>query len=72
MCPVYVNVLICRLITRLEEDKSMCFDVEFTLNRFPVCAMHRAIDLLLERNMFDVVFPPKGNHPALSTEGGIR
>jgi hypothetical protein len=36
-----------KLMVRLQEDPSMWFDLEFTSNRFPVCTMHQADDLLL-------------------------
>jgi hypothetical protein len=50
----------------------MCFDVEFTSNRFPVRTMHQAVDLLLQRDMLDVVFPPESSLPALPVEEDIE
>jgi hypothetical protein len=61
-----------KLIIRLQENSSMCFDVEFTSNRFPPRAMHRAIDLLLERDMLHVVFPPDSSLPALPVDEDIQ
>jgi hypothetical protein len=65
-------MFICRLMVRLLEDPSICFDVEFTSNRFPVLTMHQAVDLLLQKDMLDVVFPPGSSLPALPVEEDIQ
>lgn len=59
------------LMDRLESDPSLHFDVHFALNRFPLYVMHRSIDLLVKRNMFDVVFPPGSSLPSLHVQGDI-
>jgi hypothetical protein len=57
---------------RLESNPGLHFDVRFTMGRLPFCMMHRAVDLLVERNMFDVVFPSGSNLPSLRIQGDIK
>jgi hypothetical protein len=57
---------------RLESNPDLHFDVHFTLNRFTFYVMHRAVELLVNQNMFDMVFPPGSNLPALHIQGDIR
>lgn len=60
------------LMERLEENPNLQFDVHFTLNRFPLYVMHRAINLLVEEGMFHVVFPQDVTFPLLPIQGGIE
>jgi hypothetical protein len=57
---------------RLQENPNLRFDVHFTLNRFPLYVMHRAINLLVEEGMFHVVFPSDVRFPPLPIQGGIE
>jgi hypothetical protein len=57
---------------RLEVIPDLRFDVHFSLNRFPLYVMHRAIDLLVKEGMFHVVFPPDGSFPPLPIRGAIQ
>jgi hypothetical protein len=56
----------------LESNPNQHFDVHFALNRYPLRTMHRAVDLLVEHEMFDVVFPPGSNLPTLRVRGKIE
>jgi hypothetical protein len=57
---------------RLKENPNLRFDVHFSLNRFSLFVMHRAIDLLVEEDKFDVVFPPDLTFPPLRIQGDIE
>jgi hypothetical protein len=59
-------------MVRLEENPNLRFDVHFTLNRFSLYVMHRAIDLLVKEGMFHVVFPPDLSFPPLPVQGDIE
>jgi hypothetical protein len=57
---------------RLESNPDLHFDVRFTLSRFPFYVMHRSVDLLVEQEMFHVVFPPGSSLPSLRVQGDIQ
>jgi hypothetical protein len=57
---------------RLEDNPDLHFDVHFTLNRFPLYVMHKAIDLLVKEEMFHAVFPPDLSFPPLPIKGHIE
>jgi hypothetical protein len=50
---------------RVEKNPNLRFDVHFTTNCYPFYIMHEAIDLLVEKDMFHVVFPPDLSFPPL-------
>jgi len=57
---------------RLKSDPRVRFDVRFTKGRFPLYVRHRAVDLLVNQGMFDVVFPPGSSFPSLHIQGDIQ
>ncbi|XP_069689318.1 putative helicase mov-10-B.1 isoform X2 [Periplaneta americana] len=59
------------LMERIEEDPSLLFDIHFSLNRFSFFVMHRAVDILVQEDLFDIVFPPDPEFPPLPV-GNIK
>ncbi|XP_068084476.1 putative helicase mov-10-B.1 isoform X2 [Anabrus simplex] len=56
---VWISAFHPEFLYRFSMETGLMFDVRFTFSRFSIVVMHKAIDLLIENNMLDVVFPSR-------------
>jgi hypothetical protein len=54
---------------RLENNPNLCFDMQFVLNQCPFHLMHYAVDMLLNENKLNMLFPEECSFLPLRTQG---
>jgi hypothetical protein len=52
---------------RLENNPNLCSDVQFGLKQYPFYFMHYAVDMLLNENELNMLFPEECSIPPLHT-----